>query len=85
MGWIPKWGNLWMAFPSISPPHFVPIFPLPTIQLTDHMKLKKKEHQSVDTLVLLRRENKILTGGRGREGLGRKRKGEGDKRGQDQV
>jgi hypothetical protein len=49
------------------------------------MKLKKKEHQSVDTLVLLRRENKILTGGRGREGLGRKRKGEGDKRGQDQV
>jgi hypothetical protein len=33
------------------------------IQFTDHMKLKKKEDQSVDTSVLLRRENKILTGG----------------------
>jgi hypothetical protein len=29
------------------------------IQFTDHMKLKKKD-QSVDTLVLLRRRNKIL-------------------------
>ena len=27
------------------------------------MKLQKKEDQSVDTSVLLRRENKILTGG----------------------
>jgi hypothetical protein len=27
------------------------------------MKLKKKEDQSVDVLVLLRRDNKILTGG----------------------
>jgi hypothetical protein len=27
------------------------------------MELKKKEDQSVDTLVLLRRENKTLTGG----------------------
>jgi hypothetical protein len=27
------------------------------------MKLKKKEHQSVDTLILLRRGNKILTEG----------------------
>jgi hypothetical protein len=36
---------------------------IPTIQFTDHMKLKKKEHQSVDISVLLRRENKILTGG----------------------
>jgi hypothetical protein len=32
---------------------------LPKIQLTKHMKLKKKEDQSVDTSVLLRRENKI--------------------------
>jgi hypothetical protein len=31
---------------------------MPKIQFTDHMKLKKKEGQSVDTLVLLRRENK---------------------------
>jgi hypothetical protein len=36
---------------------------IPKIQLTDHMKLKKKEDQSVDTSVLLRRGNKILTGG----------------------
>ena len=28
MGWILRWGSLWMAFPSVSPPHFVPIFPL---------------------------------------------------------
>jgi hypothetical protein len=33
------------------------------IQFTDHMKLKMKEQQSVDTLVLLSRGNKILTGG----------------------
>jgi hypothetical protein len=29
------------------------------IQFTNHMKLKKKDDQSVDTLVLLRRGNKI--------------------------
>jgi hypothetical protein len=28
MGWIPRWGNLWMAFPSVSASLFVPIFPL---------------------------------------------------------
>ena len=44
------------------------------IQLTDHFKFKKKEDQSVDASVLLRRGNKIITGGQ--EGLGRKR-GEG--------
>jgi hypothetical protein len=32
---------------------------IPKIQFTDHMKLKKKEVQSVDTLILLRRGNKI--------------------------
>ena len=32
------------------------------IVFTDHMKLKKKEEQSVDASVLLRRGNKILTG-----------------------
>ena len=26
MGWIPRWGSLWMAFPSVSAPHFVSIF-----------------------------------------------------------
>jgi hypothetical protein len=40
------------------------------------MKLKKKEDLSVDASVLLRRGKKIIMGGRGREGPGRKR-GEG--------
>jgi hypothetical protein len=35
---------------------------IPKIQFTDHMKLKKKEDQSVDTLVLLQRGNKIDMG-----------------------
>jgi hypothetical protein len=26
MGWIPRWGSLWMAFPSVSAPYFVCIF-----------------------------------------------------------
>jgi hypothetical protein len=33
------------------------------IQLTDHMKLKKKEYYSVDSSVLLRRGIKISMGG----------------------
>ena len=33
------------------------------IQFTEHVKLKKKEDQSVDASVLLRRGNKILIGG----------------------
>ena len=33
------------------------------IQLIYHMKFKKKEDQSVDASVLLRRGNKIFTGG----------------------
>jgi hypothetical protein len=36
---------------------------IPKIQFIDHMKLKKKEDQSVDTLVLLRRGNKMPLGG----------------------
>jgi hypothetical protein len=28
MGWIPRWGSLWMAFPSVSAWLFVPVFPL---------------------------------------------------------
>ena len=35
-------------------------FRIPKIQLTDYMKLKQKEDQSVDTLILLRRWVKIL-------------------------
>jgi hypothetical protein len=34
-------------------------FRIPKIQLAKHMKLKKKEDQSVDTSVLLRRGNKM--------------------------
>ena len=32
---------------------------IPNIQFANHMKLKKKEDQSVDTSILLRRGNKI--------------------------
>ena len=39
------------------------------------MKLKKKEHQSVDTLILLRRGNKILTEGVTETNFGSKMKG----------
>jgi hypothetical protein len=48
-----------------------------------HMKLKK-EDQSVDASVLLKRGSKIIMGGRGREGSKRIEEGE-DKRGQGQV
>jgi len=36
---------------------------IPKKQLTDYMKLKKKEDQSMHALVLLRRGNKIPKGG----------------------
>jgi hypothetical protein len=55
------------------------------IQFTNYMKLKKKEDQSVNASVFLRRGNKILTGGRGWEELGRKRGEKGGKGGQNQV
>jgi hypothetical protein len=58
---------------------------IPTLQLTDHMKLKRKENQRVDTLVLLRRGSKIIKGNRGWEKLGRKRRGGGGKEGQNHV
>ena len=32
---------------------------IPMIQLTDHMKFKKKENQSVNASILLRKGNKI--------------------------
>jgi hypothetical protein len=44
----------------------------------NHMKLRKKEDQSVGASVLLRRGNKVIKGGIGWAGLGKKRvKGEG--------
>jgi hypothetical protein len=51
------------------------------IQLTDQMKLNKKEGQSVDASNLLREGNKIITGGRGREGSDCESGGEGKKGG----
>ena len=36
---------------------------IPKIQFIDHVKIKKKEDQSVDASVLLRRGNKILMEG----------------------
>jgi hypothetical protein len=44
-----------------------------------YMKLKKKDTCSLDASVLLRRRNKILPGGRGWEGLGRKGGGGGER------
>ena len=49
------------------------------------MKLNKKEGQIVDASIPLRRGNKIIMGGRGREGPGWERRGGGKKLGQDQV
>jgi hypothetical protein len=45
----------------------------------DNMKLKKKEEQRVDALVLLGRENQIIKGSRWWEEIGRKRRGGGEK------
>jgi hypothetical protein len=42
---------------------------IPKIQFTDHMKLKKKEDQNVDASGLLRRRNKIFTGGNAQTGV----------------
>ena len=38
------------------------MFGIPKIQFKDHMKLKKKEDQSMYALVLLRRGDKVLKG-----------------------
>jgi hypothetical protein len=43
---------------------------IPMIQLTDPMKLNKKEGSSVDNSIPLRRRNKIIMGGRRRERTG---------------
>ena len=50
------------------------------LQPTNYMKLKKKENQSVDASIQHRRENKIITGGRGRKGPWRERLGRGIRR-----
>jgi hypothetical protein len=48
---------------------------IPNIQLTDHMKLKKKENQIVDALVLHRKGNKIFTGAKMETKYGEKTEG----------
>jgi hypothetical protein len=50
------------------------------IQLTNHMKHKKKEDQSVDASGPLRRGGQNNTGSRGREGPGKEKGGGGKKR-----
>ena len=40
---------------------------IPTIQLTNHMEIKKKKDQSVDAAVLHSGGSTIITGGRRRE------------------
>ena len=55
------------------------------IQLIDHMKFNKKGVPNDNASIPLRREKKIITGGRGKEGPGSEREGEGKKQGQDQV
>lgn len=50
------------------------------IQLTDHIKLNKKEVNLVDASIPLRRRNKIIMEGRRREEPGWERKG-GEKKG----
>jgi hypothetical protein len=42
---------------------FTPKLRIPKIKFIDHMKLKKKEDQSVNASVLLRRDTKILVRG----------------------
>ena len=62
----PEWGNLitkehtWYALTDKW--ILAQKLRIPNIQFTNHMKLKKKENQSVDASVLLRRGNKILLG-----------------------
>ena len=55
-------------------------FGIPKIQFTDHMKLKKKEDQSVDTSILLRRGNKIPMRGDTETKCGAETKGEATQR-----
>ena len=55
------------------------------LQLTDYMKLKRKEDQRVDASVILRGGNNIIKGSRGWGRLGRKRGGGGRRGEQNQV
>ena len=52
---------------------------IPMLELTDYVKPKKKAEQSMNASVRLRREKKIIMGGRDRKGSGKERR-EGGKR-----
>jgi hypothetical protein len=43
MGWIPKWGSVWMVLPSISAPNFVSVTPSMGILFPILRRNKKKE------------------------------------------
>ena len=53
--WIPRWGSLWLTFPSVSTPHFISIFP----PLSILFPLSKK-HWSILTLVFLLLELHVI-------------------------
>jgi hypothetical protein len=40
MGWLPRWGSLWMVLSTVSAPNFVSVTPS---MGTKHMKHKKKK------------------------------------------
>jgi hypothetical protein len=46
------------------------MFRIPMMQLTGHMKLNKKKGPNMDVSIPCRSKNKIITGGRGRDGPG---------------
>jgi hypothetical protein len=49
MGWIPRWGSLWMAFPSVSASHFTSgLYLLPWVFFPP-----SKKDQNMYTLVFL--------------------------------
>jgi hypothetical protein len=53
MGWIPRWGSLWMAYPSVSTQHFV--FPPMSILFPP-----SKKDWSIHTLVFLLLEFHVI-------------------------
>jgi len=57
MNWIPRWGRLWMAIPSVSAPNFVSISPPRNILVP----LSKKDW-SIQTLVILLLELHVVCG-----------------------
>ena len=48
IGWIPRWDSHWMAFPSVSAPHFVFVYPPVSILIPT-----SKKDQSIYTVVFL--------------------------------